>query len=95
MMSATWANPSVRSRCCGAFGEKRRERIDAFDPPLGEVVRALGAERNRAVLLGVDEQPADVWVLAQGRQQARMQRVDLLQREALPLLHQVDEPEVA
>ena len=95
MMSATCSKPSVRSRCCGAVGENERERVLALDAALREVVGAAGAEGDRPVLGRVDEQPADVRVLAQRGQELRVPLLDLLERQAARLLHQVDEPEVA
>ena len=69
MMSATCAKPSVRRRCCAAVGENAGERILALDAALVEVARAVGAEHDRAVLGRAHEQPADVRVLAQRREQ--------------------------
>ena len=43
---------------------EQRERIRALDAALREVVGAVGAERDRAVLRGAQEQPADVGVVA-------------------------------
>ena len=57
----------------GGVGPERRERVRALDPPLVEVVGALGAQHHRAVLLGADEHEADAGVIAQGRQQPRIQ----------------------
>ena len=94
-MSATCSKPSVRSRCCGRGGGERGERVLALDAPVGEVVGAAGAERDRPVLGRADEQPADVGVLAQGGHELRVARLDLLERQPAALLHQVDEPEVA
>ena len=53
---------------------ERRERVLALDAALREVVGAAGAERDRAVLGGVDEQPADVRVRAQGGEELRVAR---------------------
>ena len=79
----------------GRGGRERRERILALDAPVGEVVGAAGAERDRAVLGGADEQPADVRVRAEGGDELRVALVDLLERQPAALLHQVDEAEVA
>ena len=94
-MSATWAKPSVRRRWRAAVGEKRRERVVALDAPLVEVAGAVGPEDDGAVLGRADEQPADVGVRAQGRDELGMARVDLLERQPAVDLHQVDQPEVA
>ena len=51
------------------MGEKRRERVLALDAAVREVVGAARAERDRAVLGRADEQPADVGVRAQRRDQ--------------------------
>ena len=53
----------------GRGGRERRERVLALDAAFGEVVGAAGAEGDRAVLGGVDEQPADVGVLAERGQE--------------------------
>ena len=79
----------------GRGGRERRERILALDAALREVVGAAGAERDRPVLGGADEQPADVGVRAEGGQELRVALVDLLERQPAALLHEVDEPEVA
>ncbi len=72
-----------------------RKRILAFDAALRQVVRPAPAQRDSAVTLGADEQPADVRVLAQCREQIRMPLFDLLERKPASLLHQVDQPQVA
>ena len=95
MMSATCSKPSVRSRCCGAVRREVRERILALDAAVGEVVGAVGAERDRPVLRGADEQPADVRMGAERGDELGMALVDLLERQPAALLHQVDEAEVA
>ncbi len=71
------------------------ERILALDTPVREVAGAVRAECERPVLGGADEEPADVWVVAQRRDQVGMAFVHLLERQAASFLHQVDEPEVA
>ena len=53
------------------MGENGGERVLALDAAVGEVVGAVGAERDRAVLGGADEQPADVGVRAQRGDAAR------------------------
>ena len=94
-MSATCCEAVGAQEVLGRGGRERRERVLALDAAVGEVVRAAGAERDRAVLGGVDEQPADVRVRAEGGEELRVARVDLLERQPAALLHQVDEPEVA
>ena len=96
-MSATCAKPSVRRRCCGACGEKRRERILALDPALLAGTGCRAAEHDRAVLApsATSTQP-----MCGCSRSAGMQR-----RDAAPsisstvsrrsLLHQVDEAEIA
>ena len=76
-------------------GREMGERVVAVDAALREVVGAVGAERDGAVLGGADEQPADVRVAAERRDQLGVTLVDLLERQSAALLHQVDEPEVA
>ena len=44
---------------------ERRQRILALDGPVGEVVGAGGAKRYRTACRGANEEPADVWVLAE------------------------------
>ena len=78
---------------CGR-GEQR-EWVLALDSAVGEVVGAVRAERDRAVLGRAHEDPADVRVVAQRGNELRMALVQLLEREPAVLLHQVDEPEVA
>src|SRR5438046_6886419 len=72
-----------------------RQRVLPVDPALRQVVRPVCAERQRPVALGANEQPADVGVLTESRQEARMPLLDLLAGETAPLPHQVDEAEVA
>src|SRR5262245_37635673 len=72
-----------------------RERILAVDPAVGEVAGPLGPERDRAVALRADEQPADVGMVAKRRQQPWMPRLDLLERQPAALFHQVDKTEVS
>ena len=71
-----------------------REGILAVDPAVGEVVRPVPAQRDRAGALRADEQPADVRVVAQRREQPRMPLLDLLERQPAAFLHQVDQPQV-
>ena len=95
-MSATWGKPSVRSRCCAAVGEKPASGSSPSTRSVGEAARRPRAPSDdRAVLRGADEQPADVLVLAQRRDEPRVVALDLLQREPARLAHEVDEPEVA
>src|SRR4051794_35970047 len=75
------------------WGE-RSQRVDPGDARLVEVVRPVGTEDDGAVLLGANEQPADVRVLAQRRQELWVAILDLLEREAPWHLHQIDEAEV-
>ena len=95
-MSATCAKPSVRSRCCGAVGENVRERVLALDAAVGEVVRAVGAERDRrrARTSGRAASRRAGARAARGCS-SRVALVDLLERQPAALLHQVDEAEVA
>ncbi len=72
MMSATCGKPSVRSRWRARVRRERGQRILALDPTVGEVVRAAGAEGDGAVLGRADQEPADVRVLAQRRDQLRV-----------------------
>ena len=51
---------------------ERGERILADDTPVGQVAGALRAERDRAVALRADEEPADVRVLTQRRDELGM-----------------------
>ena len=74
---------------------ERRQRILALDGSLGEVVGAGGAEYDRTALRRADEEPADVRVRAERRDQPRVALVDLLEREPARLLHQRDEAEVS
>ncbi len=76
-------------------GREVRQRVIALDPPVLEVVRSGSPERQRAVLSRTHEDPADVWMLAQGRQQARVPFLDLLLRQPSLLFHEVHEAEVA
>ena len=79
----------------GRGGRERGERVLALDAAVREVVGAAGAEGDRPVLGRVNQQPADVRVLAERGQEPRVPLLDLLERQAAGLLHQVDEPEVA
>src|SRR5215204_1581425 len=78
-----------RVRCEG------RQGILALDDVLAKVVRACGTDCNGTPLRGSDEEPADVRVRAECRDQPRMALVDLLEREPASLLHQRDETEVS
>ena len=55
----------------GRVGREVGERVVALDAALREVVGAVGAERDGAVLGGADEQPADVRVRAERGDRAR------------------------
>ena len=54
-----------------------RERILALDASVREIVRSAPTERDRAVGLRADDDEADVIVLDEGLEQARVPRVDL------------------
>ena len=92
-MSATSLNPS-RRRCRGALGGKGCRAGPALHAAVGEVVDAVRAERDRAVLGGPDEDPTHVRVLAQRGNESRVALLDLLEGQPAGLLHQVDEPEI-
>ena len=81
-MSGQCAKPSVRRDVAGGVRAERRERVLALDAVLVEVAHAVRAERDRAVLLGADEQEADAGMVAQRRHDARVARVELLERHA-------------
>ena len=72
-----------------------RERILAIDLSGRQVERARAPERHRPELGRVDEQPTDVRVLAQRRDEPRMATLDLLERHPALLLHEVDQAEVS
>src|SRR5215218_3032576 len=78
----------------GVRGEWR-QGVLALDGSLGEVMGAGGAECNGTALRGANEEPADMRVRAERRNQPRVTLVDLLEREPARLLHQRDETEVA
>src|SRR5829696_6017869 len=88
MMSATCSNPSVRSRWRG-------ELVLALDVTVNEVIGAARAQHHRTVLVGTDEQPSDVGVSSQRREEVGVPLLDLLEGQAPPLVHEIDEPEVA
>ena len=96
MMSATCAKPSVRSRCAARGRREARPAGRRPRPcrPRGSARRAAPSTTG-AVLRRAHEQPADVRVRAQRRDQLRVARVDLLERQPARLVHQVDEAEVA
>ena len=94
-MSATCGKPSVRRRWRAAFGGKPASGSSPVDLAVGEPARAAAAERERAVLRRAHEHEADVRVLAERRDQVRVPLADLLEREPVRALHQVDEAEVA
>jgi hypothetical protein len=79
----------------GRIRGERRQRIHAFDTPLGEVVRTFATECHGSASGRADQQPADVRMILQGADQVGVALLDLLQRQPAPLLHQVDEAEVA
>ena len=76
-------------------GRELRQRVLALHAALAQVVGAAGAQRHGAVLGRAHEQPADVRMGAERRQQVGVPLVDLLHRHAPRLVHQVDQPEVA
>ena len=96
MMSATCAKPSVRSRCCAAFGEKGASGSSPSTRPVREVVRRRARPSTTAPWS--PERTSSKPTCGCARSAAirpRMALVDLLERQPPLLLHQVDEPEVA
>ena len=85
--------PGFRTRAeqVGGAMWDRLARTAAANPAVGEVPRAVPAERQGAVLRRVDEDPADVGVPAQRGEEPRVSILDLLERQPPLLLHQVDE----
>jgi hypothetical protein len=77
-----------------SVGREDRKRVLALDAILAEIADAARAERQGAVLLGVDEQPADVRVPPQGGDEGRMTFVDFLEREPARFPQQVDESQI-
>ena len=67
---------SVLRRAAG----EARQGVLSVDPGFGEVVRAVPAEHDWAAALRADEQPADMRVVPQRREQLRMPLFDLLER---------------
>ena len=94
MMSATCAEAVGPQQVLGGGGREGGERILALDAPRREVAHPPRADGERAVGARAHQQEADVGVGAQRRHQVGVEVVDLLQREALVPLHQVDEPQV-
>jgi hypothetical protein len=72
-----------------------RQRVLALDPVVGEVTDAAGADRQRPVALGADEDEADTGMVAQGRDQPRVERFDPLQRNTAGLARERDQAESA
>src|SRR5262249_27937640 len=72
-----------------------RQRILPFDPSFAEVVGPARTEDNGSMRARTNEHPADVGMLAQGRQELRVALVDFLHGQPPLLLHQVHESEVA
>ena len=73
---------------------ERLQRIDSFDLAALEVPRAVGPEDERTIARGADEEPADVPVASERRDEPRVELVDLLERQPSALGHQVHEAEV-
>ena len=87
---------TVRAQQMGrSIRGERRERIVALDATVNEVVSASGIDGQRTLLGRVNEQPADMRMSAERRDQARMALLDLLGGQAPLLLHQIDQAEVA
>ena len=58
-------------------------------------MRSLRAENDGPFFLAPDQEPADVGVIAQRRQEARMPVVQFFECEAAPLVHEIHEPQVS
>ena len=71
-----------------------RERVTPFDASVGEEVRSVRAEGERPFVRRADEDPAHMRELPKRRNQLRMPLLDVLERQAVRRLHQVDKPEV-
>src|SRR5215218_4783746 len=72
-----------------------RKRIVAFDTTLVEEQRAGCTEDDRAMLRRANEEPPDVRMVAQRRDEIWMALVQFLEREPAPFLHEVDQAQVA
>src|SRR5207342_1147366 len=60
-----------------------------------EVANALSAECDGAVLRGAHQEPPDMGMLAERGDESRMPVLDLLEGHTPPLVHEVDEAEIA
>ena len=69
----------MRRRWSAALGPNGRQRVLPLDPVLVEEVGAARADRQRPVALGADQDEADPGVLAERRDQPRVERLDPLQ----------------
>ena len=69
-------------------------RILAIDPVLVEEARAVGAEDDGATRLRADEEHRDAGMGRDGRDETRMQLLELLDRETVVVPGEPDQPEV-
>ena len=76
-------------------GREAGQRVLAGDGTVGEPLRAAGADRHRPVVRRARHHESDVRVLGQRRYEPGVLGTDLLEREPVWALPQVDEPEVA
>src|SRR5580765_203587 len=79
----------------GSVPRERCQWIDSVDAARGEVVRSRRAENDGPFFLAPDQEPADVRVIAQRRQEARVPVVQFFECEAAPLVHEIHEPQVS
>ena len=79
----------------GGVGAERSERVGAEDLAALQPVDAVRPDRQGAVALGVDEQEADPLVVSELLDQARVKRLDPLEREPARLAGEADQPEAA
>lgn len=78
----------------GRTGREWGERVLALDEVAVQVSHPGRAEHDRTPLARAHEWEADVGMVTQGREQARVALLDLLDGQPSRLLHQVDEPQV-
>src|SRR5580765_2260246 len=79
----------------GSVPRERCQWIDSVDAARGEVVRSRRAENDGPFFCASDQEPADVRVTPQRRQEARMSVVQFFERESAPFVHEINESQVS
>jgi len=87
--------PVGPAEVCGGVRTEDGQRILPFHVPVGQVAPPAGADDDRSVRLGVDQDKADALVLRQTIQQAGIDRFYLFHACSLVEQRGIDQPEIA